>query len=220
MSQPPWECWRQRLEAIAVAIRRVGGEVTSFHVDVPAIPREVELVEARLGRPLPIEFRKVVLGFARRVEFRWRLPDDATLPEEFQEIFAGECGWDLDDLVHQEASRQSWVDECFPNPDDPYDRVWHRKLGWYTVTNGDSISFDTEHRRDPVVYLSHEEGDGHGYVLGDSFTDYMDRLTRLACVGAEDWQWTIFCPSASSGLDPDGPAAQRWRTWLDLKLPC
>ena len=166
MSQPPWECWRQRLEAIAVAIRRVGGEVTSFHMDVPAIPREVELVEARLGRPLPIEFRKVVLGFARRVEFRWKLPDDATLPEEFQEIFAGECGWDLDDLVRQEASRQSWVDECFPNPDDPYDRVWHRKLGWYTVTNGDSISFDTEHRRDPVVYLSHEEGDGHGRAGG------------------------------------------------------
>ncbi len=106
--------------------------------------------------------------------------------------------------------------ECFPNPDDPYDRVWHQKLGWYTVSNGDSIGFDTEGGRESVVYLSHEDGDGHGYVLGASFIDYMDRSTRLACVGAEDWQWIMFCPTASAGLDADGVPAQRWREWLGL----
>jgi hypothetical protein len=42
--------------------------------------------------------------------------------------------------------------------------------------------------REPVVFLSHDGGEGHGDWLGRDFEDYVDRLGRLGCIGAEDWQ--------------------------------
>src|SRR5260370_274266 len=68
--------------------------------------------------------------------------------------------------------------------------------------------------REPVVFLSHDGSERHGSWLGRDFEDYVDRLSRLGCVGAEDWQWAPFVEDARSGLMPGGPAACRWRGWV------
>jgi hypothetical protein len=65
---------------------------------------------------------------------------------------------------------------------------------------------------DPIRMLDFLRESG----LGRDFEDYIDRLSRLGCVGAEDWQWAPFVEDAYSGLLPDGPAAIRWRDWLGL----
>ena len=85
------------------------------------------------------------------------------------------------------------------------------------VPNGDMIAID---RRSPddesVIYLSHDDGQGHGFVLGRDFADFIDRWTMLGCPGPEDWEWLQFCSSSMSGLEPDGEAGSAWREWFGL----
>jgi hypothetical protein len=186
-------------------------------VTSPADLREIERVEADLGRPLPESLRSVVLSFSRKVSFRWHLPDDAECPAEFHEIFAGEIGWNLGELVELERSRQGWIEACFPDPQDEYDAIWHGKLAFFSITNGDMLAIDEAVAGGPVIYLSHDDGDGHGQALGTSFADFVTRYSRLGCPGAEDWQWLPFhtCQRGSL-LDPDSASARRWRNWFGL----
>lgn len=67
-----------------------------------------------------------------------------------------------------------------------------------------------------VVYLSHEEGDLHGTVLGNDFADFIDRWSLIGFVGAEDWQLENFIHSKTNGLDPYGENAKAWREWFGL----
>ncbi len=154
-------------------------------------------------------------GFSSHAEFGWQLPDGVESP--VREIFSGGCYWELSSLVQLEQDRQDWVKSCFPNENDPYDRVWHNKLLFLFVPNGDRIALDLAFPTEPpVVYLSHDGGEGHGYLLGDSFIDFMDRWSLLGCPGPEDWQMMPFLSSPTAGLDPDCDKANVWRTWFDF----
>ena len=70
--------------------------------------------------------------------------------------------------IGAEKARNGWVENCFTNEEDEYDAVWYNKLGFMNVPNGDVIAFDIkESEINPsVVYLSHDDGEGHGYILG------------------------------------------------------
>lgn len=52
------------------------------------------------------------------------------LPKPFHQIFCGGCSWSLRRLPEIHESLKGWVSTVFPNPTDPYDRVWHQKLGF------------------------------------------------------------------------------------------
>ena len=101
---------------------------------------------------------------------------------------------------------------------DSYDAVWHDVLGFHEVANGDLLAFDLTIPSHPVVYLSHDDGDGHGYQLGANFADFIDRLTRLGCIGSEDWQMMPFLASPTSLLGPDCENARLWRDIFGLKF--
>lgn len=91
----------------------------------------------------------------------------------------------------------------FPNANDPYDVVWHNKAAFYDVGNGDYLAFDlAEAQHGSVVYLSHDDGQGHGYVLAADFADLLERWVPIACTGGEDWQWLPFtaAPTTLLGL--------------------
>lgn len=107
--------------------------------------------------------------------------------------------------------------EVFPDVNNEYDSVWHNKLGLMEVGNGDYIAFDLSVPNDPpVVYLSHDDGEGHGYILGKNFIDFMNRWTRIGCVGCEDWQLLPFIEGAESGILPDCENAIKWREYLGV----
>ena len=69
-----------------------------------------------------------------------------------------------------------------------------------------------------MVYLSHDDGEGHGFRLGDNFADFIDRWTLLGCPGAEDWQMLPFIHSSTSGIDPWCENARRWRQCSGLEI--
>ena len=87
------------------------------------------------------------------------------------------------------------------------------------VGNGDCIAFDLSLGEDPpVVYLSHDDGQGHGYVMGRNFMELIDHWSRIGFVGSEDWVWLPFVAGKLSGLDPECGAAQQWREILNLRI--
>ena len=43
-----------------------------------------------------------------------------------------------------------------------------------------------------------------------------DDWTRVACVGAEDWQWLPFCSGKTEGIEPNGSNAVLWRRTMGL----
>lgn len=56
--------------------------------------------------------------------------------------------------------------QCEQSIDD-YDKVWYRKLPFLEVGKGDFVAIDIgSDDAEPVVYLSHDDGEGHGYILG------------------------------------------------------
>src|SRR5262249_9542796 len=131
-------------------------------------------------------------------------------------IFGGECSWSLTRLAEIEQGRKGWIECCFPNIEDEYDRVWHNKLAFLEVGNGDMLALDLSLPSVPVVYMSHDDGEGHGYRLGADFTDFITRWTLLGCPGAEDWQMLPFISSPTSLLAPDCENARLWRSIFGL----
>lgn len=197
------------------------------------------MVEAKLDRPIPVSFRSVLTGYSSHQELCWflkrrpkpgkfrdffqtvqkrdgKLQEWIDPPNQFKGIFSGHCYWNLNCLLTLEKERQDWVENCFPNIDDPYDRVWHNKLAFLPVGNGDMLAIDLLVQEGPVVYLSHEDGNLHGSVLGKDFSDFIDRWSLIGFVGAEDWQLENFIHPGMKGLDSNGENAKAWREWFGL----
>ncbi len=220
--------WPGRWEAIRIACKRRGatgrwdsGRDGPPRVEIapPADLAEVESVEKAIGRGIPASFRKVLLGYSRAVAVEWEVSKEigATLPDVLREIWAGECRWNLEDLVSLDATYR----EClgiFSNPDDWFDVPWQDKFPVLEVGNGDMIVIDVRSDDEqPVVYLSHEGDDTiHGFWLGRDYEDYIDRLTLLGCVGAEDWQLAPFVSGPRSCLETASENARLWREWIGL----
>jgi cell wall assembly regulator SMI1 len=221
------DTWKATLQAV----ERLGGYTTlpaatsagithsrvwGLRIADPAPAADIERTQANLGIGLPPALSQLFSQCSRSVDFRWQVPDDFR-PPPFEQIFCGGFSLSLDALQDHAMALREWV-ETFPNPDDPYDAVWHQKLAVIPVMNGDYIGIDLRPaRHGEVVYLSHDDGEGHGYVLGADLIDYLTRWTPLGCPGPEDWQWLPFTSSKTSMLEPAGEPARKWRELLGLE---
>ncbi|MEO0475883.1 MAG: SMI1/KNR4 family protein [Planctomycetota bacterium] len=196
-----------RIEAFLRQVESLGGEVEPLEIGPPATEQAVDSIEKKLGQALPSDLRTFVTTVSSRIAFNWVLPDAFDRPEPLAEIFGGGLAFDLADLPMHEKDRVGWQGDVFPDPEDEYDQVWHNKLGFHDVPNGDYLSFDPEGR---VIYLSHDDGEGHGYIMAPSFTELLKRWIPLGCPGPEDWQWLPFVADARSGIQHDSEHATLW----------
>lgn len=152
------------------------------------------------------------------VDFRWFSSSDAEFPAPFEQIFAGSLKWSLDGIRQHQQSKAGWIEAVFPNPNDPYDSVWHNKLAFQDVGNGDYLSLDLSGAgHGQVVYLSHDDGEGHGHVMAESFADLLAHWVPLACVGGEDWQWIPFTDRLTTPINRECVSARAWRDLLSSK---
>jgi cell wall assembly regulator SMI1 len=205
------------LDSHSAALESHGLEVCPAIVEGPAAAAELDEVESRLGFELPPSFRGALETLSGEVHWSWRdRREDAEFPEPFSQIFSGELDWSVATIVERHKYYQGWVDECFSNPDDPYDAEWHGKLGFF-YDSGDVVAVDlAPDRLGEIVYLSHDDGEGHGYVMARSLADLVNRWVPLACPGAGDWQWLPFVSYDLGPIDPCCPNAGRWRSLLGL----
>jgi len=215
-----YEVIRYRIETITSRIKEIGGEVQEVIIDEPASLEQIIKTEEQLGVRLPESFKKVLKEFSGNFSLRWFLPDNMEQPNEFREIFSGRPHWSLELLSQFEEDRMGWIENVFPNPVDEYDVIWHNKLAFCEVGNGDYLAFDMSNTEDdaPIVYLSHDNGEGHGYKIANNFIEFVDNWSRIGFVGSEDWQWLLFTTSPDSGIVADGEAAKRLRTWFGLDI--
>ncbi|MEF8682314.1 SMI1/KNR4 family protein [Bacillus cereus] len=214
-----YELLKERIEIITSRIKYIGDEVQEVCIDEPSSLEQIIQVEEKLGIKLPNSFKKVLLEFSGNFSLRWFLPDDVELPNEFTDIFCGTPHWSLESLSEFEKERKDLVDEVFSNLDDEYDVVWHNKLAFCEVGNVDYLAFDMKDDIDaPIIYLSHDDGEGHGYKITNNFIEFIENWSRVAFVGCEDWQWLPFTTSFKSGINPDDEPAKKFRNCLELNI--
>ncbi len=202
------------------AYEQVSEDEVEYKKSPPATKLEVEELEEKLGQKLPISIKDFLLNFSKELTFYACLPDNYELPDELDEILSAYITVSLDEILNAEKSRQSWINSCFGNLDDEYDKVWHNKLGFMTVPNGDVIAFDLlDNKKDKrVVYLSHDDGEGHGYILADNFASYLENLILVGGCGNEDWQMTPFCKDSTSGINPFCKNAKNYREIIGFDI--
>ena len=214
-----YEIIKEQIEIITARIQEIGGDVPEIIIGKPASLKQIAGIEEKLEVKLPSSFKKVLTEFSGNFSFRWFLPDDLEPPYEFREIFSGTPNWSLERLAEFEEDRKNWIDNVFPNPEDIYDVVWHNKFAFCEVGNGDYFAFDMKDSEDaPIVYLSHDDGQGHGYKIANNFIEFIENWSRLSFVGCEDSQRIPFTTRSTSGINPDGEAANRFRDWLGLDI--
>ncbi|MGI4790281.1 MAG: SMI1/KNR4 family protein [Janthinobacterium lividum] len=207
--------WTRRWQAAVDACERMGSFRTDMVIGPPASSNAVSEMEVALGQPLPASFRKVLLDFSAEVEIRWFLADGIYPPEPCPQITYGGYAWSLSRMTEIAHWYQAWLKVFDIN--DPYNRIWYGKLAFMEVGNGDNIAFNPEHAQDaPVIYLSHDGGDAHGYCLGKNFVDFIERHSLLGFAGPAGWNLMPFLPDAMSGLDAYGENSQKWREWFGL----
>ena len=194
---------------------QLGFDVRPLIFEAPATEAQVEALERELDCAIPPSFRYILCNVSSHVEFRWFAPSGHTFPPPFQSNFCGDLHWSLEFTSSFNRNRLGWIETVFPNPADPYDAVWHNKLPFLEVGNGDLIAIDlAPNTYERIVYLSHDDGAGHGYTLAENFAKLLERWVPLACPGGEDWQWLPFCESSTSAIDPDCQNALNWKQLL------
>lgn len=214
-----WDTLRRRLEQTVEACERRRAKHTHLHIQPPAPEEEVVEVERQIGGRLPVTLREVLLGHSRGVQMYWFLDEAARPPRP--ELTSGLCEWSLDTLEPLDRNRRKWIEACFPDPGHSAGAAWRRAVCFAAVGDGDMLALDRQAAGEPVVFLSHDAGshDGstiHGWQLGDTFIDYLDRHSRLGFVGPSEWQLEPFLTDPLSGLRHDVGSAVEWRSWLGL----
>ncbi|CAN0509108.1 unnamed protein product, partial [Discosporangium mesarthrocarpum] len=169
---------------------------------------DLQAVEKAIGQRLPEDMRNFLLETAGKIIFDWGFNEEvpAESPVEWGSIY-----FDLSQIPEWEDGRQSWASNVFPDINDEYDAVWHDKIAFQHVVNGDLIALDSQGQ---VVYLSHEDGDGHGVVLASTFTKFMTEWLRLGCPGPEDDDLLAFQSSPGGPIDSRSGAGTAWRALL------
>jgi hypothetical protein len=208
---------KAKLESFLKIIEAIGGSTKPLVFTSVASETEVLDIEQKLGFRLPAEFRDTLLTVSSHCEFSWFLPNDFELPQLLRQIFSGELHWSLELLWQFNEAREGWIREVFSNPEDEYDKVWYNKFVFQEVGNGDFIAIDLlPESYGKVVYLSHDDGEGHGCVMADSFKALLTDWVELGCVGGEDWQWLPFCENKLAGIDPNSENALLWKQVIKL----
>ena len=216
-----FELFKKRLNLFLEKIEDLGGETDPLTIEKPATEEEIKAVEAKLGYTLPPHFREVLLENTAHLEFGWDIDDiideeEISLPDKLAEIFRGKLLFGLDLLLDYEEDRQDWEGEAYPNSDKEYDRVWHNKMSFHQVGNGDYIAIELEPENyGKVVYLSHDGSDNHGLYIADNFKEFLMNYAAVGCTGGDDWQWEPFY-SKSKGIDPTSKNAKTWYKVLGI----
>ena len=216
-----FELFKKRLNLLLEKIKDLGGEVEPLTIEKPATEEEIKAVEEQLGYTLPPHFREVLLENTAHLDFYWDINDitdegNISLPDKLVEIFRGQLLFGLDLLLGYEESRKGWEEDVYPDYNNEYDRVWHNKMSFHQVGNGDYIAIELEPENyGKVVYLSHDGSENHGLYIADNFKEFLMNYAAIGCTGGEDWQWDPFY-TKGKGLDPTCENAQAWYKVLGI----
>ncbi|KZE75905.1 hypothetical protein AV654_25970 [Paenibacillus elgii] len=191
--------WIGRWDTLLKRLAAQGATVCEWVVEPEADEERVREAEARLGIALPPTVRRIIAEGAGKVTITWYFAEETLSPFES----SGELAWSLDAFEWPYFGDDELEEE-------------KRYLAFHVAGNGDYVLLDLKGYPDdpPVVSWGHETGEF--LLLAPSFTEFVERVTELALVGAEDSAYEPFC--GPDGLDVDGSNAKEWKAWLDRYL--
>ncbi|NUU62071.1 SMI1/KNR4 family protein [Paenibacillus sp. JW14] len=191
------DTWKRQWQWLVQALEQKGAS-TFITIDPPAPEREIAEAESRLRIQLPEEFRSLLKDGSGKVLVYWSLPCETIKPFDV----SGEIGWGTDQL-------------CFSDFADEEMEGQRRYLTFHVAGNGDELLLDLgSPSGTSVVHWAHETAEFR--LLAPSITAFVDRVTELGCVGAEEWQYPYFC--GEFGLDLESGNSKRWKAWLNQYL--
>lgn len=193
------KAWIGRWDTLLQRLAAQGATVREWVVEPEADGGRVRETEARLGIGLPPTVRRILAEGAGKVTIYWYFDKETLAPF----ASSGELAWSLDAFEWPYFGGDELEEE-------------KRYLAFHVAGNGDYVLLDLEGHPDdpPVVSWGHETGEF--LLLAPSFTEFVERVTELAFVGAEDSAYEPFC--GPDGLDVDGSNAKAWKAWLDQYL--
>ncbi len=218
MNKGIWDNWIERIEWILSIAQKRNWDYSELTIKKPVSENAFEILEKELNLEYPADFKEVLTKYSSGILMDWQIEGEET-EGEFRQIFCGGGRgylWDFDFLREDYKNIQGWITECFSNLEDDCDKIWHNKIPFLHVPNGDVIAFgDKTEKGNQVVYLSHE-GDGfHGQILGGNFIDFINKWTQLGCVGTEDWQFEPFYDYRKKTMLSDKTILDKWIKWLE-----
>lgn len=189
--------WKRQWQWLVQALEQKGAK-TFITIDHPAPEEGIAEAETRLGMRLPEDFRSLLKDGSGKVLVYWSLPCGTIKPFDV----SGEIGWGTDQLGFFDFADEEMEGQ-------------RQYLTFHLAGNGDELLLDLgSPSGTSVVHWAHETAEFR--ILAPSMTAFVDRITELGCVGAEEWQYPYFC--GEFGLDPESGYSRRWKAWLHQYL--
>lgn len=212
-----WNKWQSDWSWIMSIAETRNWDYSKIVIKDPIALEEIKTLEKSLDIELPSDFKHVLCEYSSGIDLNWHMDDDEI--ESFEAIFCGGSDgilWDFSQLDRMYKNYLDWVAKCFPDPNNEYDKIWHNKIPFLEVGNGDMIVFDRVSTENgcPVIFLSHDGSDFHGSHLADSFIEFITNWSNIGCVGTEDWILEIFYDSDSKKLMSESSVINEWKQAL------
>lgn len=223
MNDSIWQEWINNFEWILAIAKKRKWSFKEFKIQPPIEKKLVKKLENKLGISYPDDFKEVLTKYASGVYLNWQIKGEET-EGQFREIFCGGGRghlWNFSNLESLYQDYLDWLIVCFEDMEDEdmgdeFNKIWHNKIPFIDVPNGDKITFGKKTEKgNPVIYLSHEGDDFHGSKLGDNFIDFMTKWSNLGCVGTEDWQFEPFIDFENKTYDYKENVVNEWKGWLN-----
>lgn len=186
--------WQQQWKQLLHQLELKGAD-TALLWEEPATNQEIADIEHQLEITLPEELRSLLQDGGKRVMIYWNIVYAQTAPFDL----SGDTGWDIESID-------------FPDFGDDEQADQKRYLCFYHAGNGDELLLDlhSNPQRPMVFHWAHETGEFH--ILAVSLTDFLNKVTELGCIGAEEWQYTLFIDNC--GLNLYSKIAKQWQQWF------
>lgn len=217
MDKALWTKWKNDWDFMISVAEKKDWDYSEPEIKKAVSEEEIAALEKELGVIYPFDFKQILTEYASAVHFNWHMDEDEI--EGFESLFCGGSDgllWDFKYLKPFYESYLGWIKQCFADPSDEYNKVWHNKIPFLEVGNGDRIAFDIpdDEGNCPIIFLSHDGSDFHGSRLAANFIDFITRWSNIGCIGTEDWQLEVFYDFDQKILMDDSSVIDEWKKCL------
>ena len=207
----PYVEWVARWTNALAACHRWGGEAEPLRLGRPLKERLIARHDRKAHMTLPAALRSFFQNAAGSVNFSWRCPGRTLDFYDGQQIVnpTGRLHLRLKDVTPV-VQLNGWDPEALGEDADGMRAFLENAIAFMPAGDDDHLVIDM--RDGQVKYLSRNDPDAMGAVLGPDFETFMDAWSRLGCVGPEMQQLRPFL--GPEGLDPESVNGRSFREWL------
>lgn len=182
-----------RLRKVHDTILERGG-MARYSRSAPASLEEIQQVESKLMRKLPVSFRNTLLNYSGKLNFFWSLNNENVIVLKNEGVYTGyheqimsfsnlsvssggyiDGLWDLSLLEELEEEREG--NSC---NDSEVCSHWQDSLIF--CRHGNGSYFGIKRSTGEVIYLSINM-EMHGWRLGRNFESFLNQWSRVGCAG-------------------------------------